>query len=749
MEEAARSVEEKEGVRFTWNKFSNSKAETSKHVIPLVCLYTPMHSYHDRSLLQVNYTALKCSKPECASALSPFSELDFATKHWRCLFCGRMNALPQHYRNITQDNLPYELFGENTTVFYKNNRTAYQGRTYWFVIDACSFDEERHLLLKEGLITALEQISDSDFVGVIRYSANIEVFSLENTTTSRIHVFPTVKYTPAILQKAMSSAGVEMSSPLAKFTRRKGECAKYLENLFKNAQINTFPVPVIERAKRCTGSALELVSAMVQSTCADGTGHVLLFTQGPCTYGPGAISPLSLKESLRGGGKAITKMFVKEMLYEDVANAMGKKGHVIDILAAGIDDFGFAEMRSITEKTGGFVVFARDFNRTIYTETIKRMFSRTRAPGATENSEELENSAEHSEAPMKRVYNAKTTIRVSKGYRVKEVIGHGVVMPEEKKGEPLIWRQGSLFERSTSAFVFEQFEDGPPGAPVHVQISTEFRDSNGESYERVTTLVRSFGNGADTQQLITGFDQEAACVFKAKELSVNADNGDGIDVIRQADRCLIRFMQKFCTFERDLPNTLKTPNTMGFFPEFMFFLRRLPALHTAGLSFDEVAYQRTVLLDENLASTMCIIRPCLVSFHYTGERAPVELDSQSLRPDVCLLVDTFHDVMIWRGENIVAWMKSGLREDPEYWYFRDMLNSVEREAESIVSGRLPVPKFTICDQYSSQERILLCKVNPSASFSNNAPAEGQVIVTEDIDFSKFYEYLIKLAVSST
>ncbi|OAG31754.1 protein transport protein SEC23 [Nematocida displodere] len=735
MEEAIRSVEEKEGVRLTWNTFSNTKAESSKNIIPLVCLYKPMHGYHTGSLPQLNYGAVRCAKVECGSVLSPFSSLDFSSRHWGCLFCGRMNALPPQYRDITPENLPYELFSDSTSVYYRNAKPGAYSRTYWFVIDACSFDEERHVLLKEGLLATLEMLPEDALVGVIRYSANIEVFSLEDTTTARIHVFPAVKYTYALLQKALSRGGTAATSPLSKFTRRKRECAEYLARVFKSLPINTFPVPSIERPKRCTGSAIQLASAIMQGSCAEGAGQMLLFVQGPCTYGPGAISPLSLKESLRSTAKGIAKLFSKDMHYEEIATAMGKKGHVIDVIAACIDDIGFAEMRSLTEKTGGFIVFARDFNAYIYKESIRRMFARA------------ETEADLETQPMKRVFGAKTTVKVSKGYKVKDVAGHGTPQTDDKKGL-FTWKQGSLFERSTSALIFEHVEDAPSGAPVYIQIYTTFTDSAGECHERVTTLARAFTDAANLQQLASGFDQEAACVFKAKELSVNADNGDGIDVIRQADRCLIRFMQRFCAFDRDAPSSLKIPPMMSFFPEFIFFLRRLPALHTDGLSFDEVAYQRSVLLSEDSSSTMCIIRPPLVSFHYTGERAPVELDSKSLKPDVSLLVDTFHDVVIWRGDSIVSWINAGIKDDPEYWYFRDMLASLEAEASGIVQRRLPVPKLTTCNQYSSQERILLCKVNPSSSVANSSVDEGQMIVTEDIDFSRFYEYLIKLVVAS-
>lgn len=733
MDEAIKRVEEKEGVRLTWNILSNNKAETAKNVIPLVCTYKSIHGYYDGSLTQVPYPAVRCAKPECSSVMSTYSSIDFGTKHWKCIFCGRMNMLPAHYRGITQENLPYELFNNNTTVYYKGGSTPGYKRTYWFVIDLCSFDEERHLLLKEGLLAALDGIGEDDHIGIIRYSANIEIVSLENLEIRKVHVFPAVEYTSAVLQKAFISENKNVS-PLSRFTRRKGDCKEYVQKVFKSMQINPFPVPAIERPKRCTGSAIQLASSIVLSTAAEGTGHMLLFTQGPCTYGPGAISSLSLKQSLRITGKEITKFFSKESIYDRVANLMGAKGHVVDIIAAGIDDFGYAEMRNLVERTAGTIVFARDFNPYIYKESIRRMFVR----GDTTDGEV---------SPMRRVFNARTTAKITRGYRIKKTYGHGFEENTDKKQE-YIWKQGSLFERSTSAFSFEQIEDVPVGSPGYIQICTKFIDSSGDTYERVTTLSRGFGNSSNLDQLMTGFDQEAACVYKAKELSVNADNGDGIDVIRQADRCLIRFMQRFCGFERDRASSIRMPKTMSFFPEFMFFLRRLPALHTDGLSLDEVAYQRSVLLNEDSTCTMCIIRPTLVAFQYTGERSGVELDSRSLKSDVALLVDTFHDVVIWYGSNIASWISLEVKDKPEYWFFRDMLESLEKEAKAIVEKRLPVPKLTHCDQYTSQERILLCKVNPASSVANNTIGEGQIIVTEDIDFGRFYQYLIKLVVAT-
>jgi protein transport protein SEC23 len=720
MEEAIRHVEEKEGIRVTWNAWTPSKAEASKSVIPMACCYKPLYRDVEEVPL-VNYDPVRCAKTECSSVMNPYSGVDFRAKQWHCVFCGKMNPLPEEYRDISQDNLPYELFGENTTVFYRLSRTTPNPHLFFFVIDACSFDEERHAMLKEGLLTALEAIPDGALIGVVRYSANVELYELGRSDLAHIHVFPSTKYSYQVLQKSLSSSGALSSAALlAKFTARKKDCRQYVESLFKNFPVNNFPVSSMERPRRATGSAVMIAGSFVTGACPEGMGHLMLFTQGPCTDGPGAIASTNLREPIRSGGSTLMKFFAKESIYDEVAAELGKKGHSFDIVITTIDEVGYAEMRSLTEKTGGMAIISKDFNKEIYEESIKRMFLQK-------------------EGVLERVFDGKTRLLSSKGFKLVDIYGQGV-------NDGTFWRNGSLFPRSTLLFKLDQIEDVSPGVTGHIQIITRFVDSAGVYYERVSTFARSFVEGP-VSKAVHGFDQEAACLFKARELCKNADGGDGSDVIRQADRSLIKFLQRFCRFDKDVPSSLKLTPPLAFFPEFIFFLRRLPALNTEGLSLDEVAYHRTGLLSEDVKSTMCIIKPTLISYTYSGEREPVELDSRSLKEDAILLLDTFHDVLIWRGSKIAAWIAEGFRENPEYWYFKEALDTVEEEAKALVSERLPRPKMTICDQYGSQERILLCKVNPSSSVANKAMGEGQVIVTEDIDFGRFYDFLARLVVS--
>lgn len=62
-------IEDQDGVRFSWNCFPNTKAETSKIVVPISCLYTPLKDRPD--LPPVLYEPVGC-KPPCKGILNHF-----------------------------------------------------------------------------------------------------------------------------------------------------------------------------------------------------------------------------------------------------------------------------------------------------------------------------------------------------------------------------------------------------------------------------------------------------------------------------------------------------------------------------------------------------------------------------------------------------------------------------------------------------------------------------------------------------
>ncbi len=62
-------VENKDGVRFSWNQWPNSRVEAARMVIPFGCVYTPLKDVENLQLL--TYPPVVCKNPQCQSVLNP------------------------------------------------------------------------------------------------------------------------------------------------------------------------------------------------------------------------------------------------------------------------------------------------------------------------------------------------------------------------------------------------------------------------------------------------------------------------------------------------------------------------------------------------------------------------------------------------------------------------------------------------------------------------------------------------------
>ena len=62
-------IEDRDGVRLSWNVFPSSRMEASRLVVPIGALYTPLKEKPETPLLQ--FEPVTCKQP-CRSVLNPF-----------------------------------------------------------------------------------------------------------------------------------------------------------------------------------------------------------------------------------------------------------------------------------------------------------------------------------------------------------------------------------------------------------------------------------------------------------------------------------------------------------------------------------------------------------------------------------------------------------------------------------------------------------------------------------------------------
>ena len=108
---AAMSEQPLETTRFNWNVFPAGAVEAKKHlVLPLGAVHTPLMS----GAVRVPYAPLMCAGAQCRAVLNPYCALSLEQKFWVCPFCLTRNQFPPHYSQISQTNLPAELFPNMT-----------------------------------------------------------------------------------------------------------------------------------------------------------------------------------------------------------------------------------------------------------------------------------------------------------------------------------------------------------------------------------------------------------------------------------------------------------------------------------------------------------------------------------------------------------------------------------------------------------------------------------------------------------
>merc|ERR1719253_1587924 len=230
-----------------------------------------------------------------------------------------------------------------------------------------------------------------------------------------------------------------------------------------------------------------------------------------------------------------------------------------------------------------------------------------------------------------------------------------------------------------------------------------------------------------------GFDQEAAACILARFAVNKTENEEPLEVLKWIDRMLIRLVSKFADYRKDEPSSFHLAPEFSIFPQFMYHLRRSNFLQTFNASPDETAYYRTLIIRENVMNSLVMIQPALIEYNFEGNPMPVLLDSNSLKPNVILLMDTFFHVVIWRGVTIQHWYDAGYQDREEYANFKALIQSPAEDCKQLMNTRFPVPKFIQTNAGGSQARFLTSKVNPShANQSSGFESGGSVLYTDDV-----------------
>lgn len=689
MEETIKTIENVDGVRLTWNIWPTSAAKSD--AIPIACMY----NIHQEAPC-IEYEPTFCTK--CKSILCPYAIIDYGNKSWTCIYCNNRNFFNSSFRDASMLSELPEIQEQNSTMEYILSKTTNFSPIFVLLIDVCTYDSSKHEFMKSGLLHTIGLIPDDALVAVVLFGSNISLVSFAEEEIPSVYLFSgKVAYSKEIY------ANLNIHDT-RNFVVKKSEKLQQILDLVNNLEMDPFPVMHGYKQIRCTGSALSLATSLIEGAFYESSVKYLLFTQGPCTYGPGKVSMLKISNLDEEVNLDDAKKF-----YSSLADKLNTAGHSIDLIIETFVDVGIVQMKNLVSATGGNIIKVQDFVQEIKTGSLSKIF-------------------ESKDGILKMGFNAEIQVITSPNLAYKATLGDGKAFG---KG----WKVGSILPRSNISFLFENTPSANNNDFGYIQIITKYQRSDKKIVIKITSLSRMFSN--DIKLISDGFDQEAACVFQARMVCLK-DYLIPNDAEIAIDKVLIKFVRRYGNFLKDSPSSVTLPASMSYFPNFMFFFRRSVLIQRDGISPDERAYYKILLFKLMIGDAIKLIKPSLISYHYQGNRFPVELDTKSLSPYNILVLDSFHNVLIWRGFYVADWIDKKCHEDPEYAFFKDVINSVDDYVLSLMD-RVPVPLYRETNEGGSQERILLYYINPS---------QNEITNTDKIDYARFYDSLCKLVVRS-
>ncbi|KAF4591521.1 protein transporter SEC23 [Ophiocordyceps camponoti-floridani] len=282
-------IEDRDGVRLSWNVFPSSRMEASRLVVPIGALYTPLKEKPDSPLLQ--FEPVTCKQP-CRSVLNPFCQVD------------DQEGLASMKESLV---MSLSLLPENALVGLITFGTMVQVHEIGY--EGCA----KSYVFRGSKDYSTKQVQD--MLGLLS---------------------PTMR--PGMQsQQGRQAAGGSASRFLLPVQQAEFQLTKALESLQKDP----WPTATDRRSLRCTGVALSVAIGLMESSFQNSGGRIMLFAGGPATEGPGMVVGAELREPIRSHhdiDRDNVKYYKKALkFYENLAKRTAHNGHIIDIFAGSLD----------------------------------------------------------------------------------------------------------------------------------------------------------------------------------------------------------------------------------------------------------------------------------------------------------------------------------------------------------------------------------------------------------------------------
>jgi protein transport protein SEC23 len=193
-----------------------------------------------------------------------------------CPICYQRNQFPQNYADISESNLPLELFPQYTTIEYALPTRQTLPPVFLFVVDTCLPEDELHAL-KSNILLSLTLIPENSLVGLITFGAMVQLHELAFVGCPKSYVFRGNKEVTAkqiqdllALSNSRTSANVKPGGGQQTAFRENGflvplsECELTLTSTLEELQHDPRPVKNDKRPLRATGVAISAAISLLE-----------------------------------------------------------------------------------------------------------------------------------------------------------------------------------------------------------------------------------------------------------------------------------------------------------------------------------------------------------------------------------------------------------------------------------------------------------------------------------------------------
>ncbi|KIK23907.1 hypothetical protein PISMIDRAFT_10520 [Pisolithus microcarpus 441] len=242
-------------------------------------------------------------------------------------------------------------------------------------------------------------------------------------------------------------------------------------------------------------------------------------------------------------------------------------------------------------------------------------------------------------------------------------------------GQTSEWGLNTIALQTSAAVYFEMLTPARQALQLGswglIQFMTHYQHSSGQQRLCVTTIACNFAE-VGSPSITALFDQEAADLMaRITVFETEIDNPPA----------------RFADYRREDPTSFRLSDNFSIYPQFMFHLWRSQFLQAFDNSPDETAFNRHILNEEDVNSSLITFQPTLMSFKFDVPPQPVLLNSVSIKPDIILPLDMFFHIHIFHGETVAQWREAGYQDQEGYETCKELL-----EARDLLINCFPLPR---------------------------------------------------------